>query len=180
MGARRFEPVEPSTLSADDRRVYDEIAGPRDGAVGGPFAVWMATPRLADAANRLGNALRVDSSLDRRTFELVTLVCAAFWDSPYPWRVHRTAGLAAGLDPAIIDAVGRGELPVFHREDEETAYEVTSAIFRDRAVDDELFERAVRVFGRPVVIELVTTIGFYSTASIVAKVFAVDLPPEGN
>jgi 4-carboxymuconolactone decarboxylase len=69
----RFPKLDPAAFSPGQRRVHDEIAAERHGTVRGPFAVWLRTPAIADAANRFGNSLRRDGKLDRRLFELAIL-----------------------------------------------------------------------------------------------------------
>jgi 4-carboxymuconolactone decarboxylase len=176
----RFVPVTRDELSEEARELYDDIAGPREGMVSGPFGVWMLTPPIARAANAFGNELRLRSSLDKATFEMVTLICARSWRSDYPWAVHEGAAVSAGLSPSVIQAIAEDQTPSFDDERQQGAYDLTTAILRDREVPDALFERARAVFGIESLIELVTLVGFYSTASIVAKVFDVDLPARNR
>ena len=84
-------------MSPDQKRIRDEIAGPRGGHARGPFAIWLRHPALADAANRLGNVLRQKSRLEPRAFELMVLVIARHWSAQYEWHVHEAAARAAGL-----------------------------------------------------------------------------------
>jgi 4-carboxymuconolactone decarboxylase len=107
---------------------------------------------------------------------MVTLICAKAWRSEYPWAVHERAALAAGLPPEVVQALAAAEIPVFGEERQKIAYEVATSILTYRDVSASLFEHARDAFGIESLIELVTLVGFYSTASIVAKVFDVELP----
>ena len=69
----RIPELDPGSLTAEQKRVYDEIAsGPR-GGVRGPLAVWLRRPGLADRAQALGRYCRYDSSLSPRLSELAIL-----------------------------------------------------------------------------------------------------------
>ena len=46
-------------MTAEQRRVYQEIGGARGGIVRGPFAIWLRNPEIADHAKRFGNAPRL-------------------------------------------------------------------------------------------------------------------------
>src|SRR5437660_12273785 len=83
----RVESLRDEAPTADQQRIARDIASTRS-RVGGPFAIWLRMPAIADAANRLGTALRHQSKIDRRLFELMVLVIARHWDAQYEWYVH--------------------------------------------------------------------------------------------
>src|SRR5436305_9399137 len=83
----RVESLKDEELTADQQRIARDIASTRS-RVGGPFAIWLRTPAIADAANRLGTVLRHESNIDRRLFELMVLVIARHWVAQYEWYVH--------------------------------------------------------------------------------------------
>ena len=67
----RVPDVSPAEMTAEQKRVSQEIAGARGGVVRGPFAIWLRNPELADHANQFGNAFRLTGKLDKRLFELM-------------------------------------------------------------------------------------------------------------
>src|SRR5215475_1949850 len=139
----RLPALTPDQLSPEQKRLHDEIAGPRGGSVGGPFAVWLRTPRIADAANRMGNSLRLEGKLDRRLFELAILVIARHWRAQYEWFVHEKAALAAGLGRDVVEALRRGEAPKFARDDQRLVYDVVSELQQTRTLGQTSFDRAL-------------------------------------
>lgn len=172
----RIHLPERDELSSTAQALYDEIAGPRGGTAAGPFGVWLLTPKIARGANELGNALRLHGTLDRAVFELITLVCAAHWNSTYPWVIHKRAGLGAGLTEAEISAIEDDEPKKLNGAVRQTAYAIASAILEDHELPQPLFEEGRKMFGEHGLIEITTAVGFYSTASIVAKIFDVEVP----
>ncbi len=173
----RVPDLDPQAMSVDQQRLYEEIKGPR-GNVGGPFALWIRLPQIADVANRFGNALRLDGKLDRRLFELMVLVIARYWNAQYEWFVHEPAAMKAGLDPGIAAAIREGREPAFQREDERIVVALTSELMRTRTVSEETYGLVLGAFGLDLFIEMITVAGFYTTAAMMINTF--DAPVPGN
>src|SRR3954453_16574182 len=75
----RVPDIAAEQMTAEQRRVYNEIGGARGGIVAGPFAIWLRNPEIADRANQFGNVFRVGGKLGKRLFELMVLVVARHW-----------------------------------------------------------------------------------------------------
>jgi 4-carboxymuconolactone decarboxylase len=174
----RLADIDPSRLGADDRRIYDEIAGSRGGNARGPFSAWLRLPQVALAAGRFGDAIRLGGILPVRLFELATLVVAAHWRAPYPWLAHQDAALAAGVDPAVAAALRTGREPSFSDPDEACVYGIVQEILQTGTLGAAAYSAAERQLGVDGLVELVTAVGFYSAAALVANVFDVDLPDQ--
>jgi len=172
----RLPPIDPSDMTALQKKLYDEIAGPRGGAVGGPFAVWMRRPEIAARANEFGNALRLNGTLERRLFELAVLVIARYWSAQYEWYVHEAAARKVGLEDAIIEAIRHGRTPTFAGGSDELVYDFVRELCETRTVGEHTFARATAALGTEVLIELVTVIGFYTIAAMVINVFDAPVP----
>ncbi len=172
----RLPALTPDQLSPEQKRLYDEIAGPRGGSVGGPFAVWLRIPRIAEAANRMGNSLRLEGELDRRLFELAILVIARHWSAQYEWFVHEKAALAAGLSGEVVEALRHRRTPTFARDDERLIYELVSELQETRTLSQASFDRALAALGPDLLIELVSVIGFYTTAAMMINAFDAPVP----
>jgi 4-carboxymuconolactone decarboxylase len=174
----RVADLSPDELSPEQKRIHDDIAGARSGAVRGPFAVWLRTPRIADAANRFGNAIRVEGRLDKRLFELAILVIARHWSAQYEWFVHEKDALAAGVTSEVIDAVRHRCVPGFAQADEKLVYDIVTELQQTRTISQASYDRAVAALGIDLFIELITTVGFYTTAAMMINAF--DAPVPGN
>jgi 4-carboxymuconolactone decarboxylase len=172
----RLPALTPDQLSPEQKRLHDEIAGPRGGSVGGPFALWLRVPRIAEAANRMGNSLRLEGKLDRRLFELAILVIARHWSAQYEWFVHEKAALAAGLGSDVVEALRHNKAPRFARSDDQLVYDVVRELQETRTLGQASFERALAALGPDLVIELVSVIGFYTTAAMMINAFDAPVP----
>lgn len=174
----RIADLNTDDLTAEQREAFEEIAASRGGAARGPFSVWLRTPRIALAASRFGAALRLEGQLDRRLFELATLVLAAHWHAPYPWVVHEAAALEHGVDAGIVEAIRTGQTPVFDRDDEQLIYDIGVEMLTTGTLAEDAYARALEALGLDVLIEVVTTFGFYGVAALVANVFDADVPGD--
>jgi 4-carboxymuconolactone decarboxylase len=138
--------------------------------------VWLRIPRIAEAANRMGNSLRLEGKLDRRLFELAILVIARHWSAQYEWFVHEKAALAAGLSGEVVEALRHRKAPTFPRSDEQLVYDLVSELQETRTLGQASFERALAALGPDLLIELVSVIGFYTTAAMMINAFDAPVP----
>ncbi|HUZ73822.1 MAG TPA: hypothetical protein VMU87_12620 [Stellaceae bacterium] len=167
-----------ASLSSEQKRVRDDIAGPRGGQASGPFGVWLRVPEIADAANRLGNSLRLNGRIERHLFELMVLVVARQWSAHYAFHVHEEHAREAGLDASVIDAIRGRRRPDFARADERLIYDTVSELIETKALSEARYQEAVAALGLDRVIELVAAVGFYTMVAITLNAFEV--PARGD
>lgn len=171
----RVASLKPEELSPEQKALYDAIAGSR-GRVGGPFGIWLRYPELVVPADRFGNALRLHGKLDRRLFELMTIVVARHWGAQYEWFVHVEAGRKAGLTDAAIEALRTGQKPEFTRDDERLVYDIVTELSETKRLSDASYRRALDFFGLDLLVELITATGFYTLVAMMLNAFDVDTP----
>src|SRR6204780_899970 len=152
--------------------------GPR-GRMSGPFNAWLREPELADRLQKVGEYVRFNTSLDRRINEMAILMTAQAWGSQYEWYAHAPLALKAGLDPAIVAAIGAGQKPDNMKDDEAIVWEFTTQLRRDHGVDDATYARALEKFGENGIMDLVAVNGYYDVVSMTLNVAHVE-PPAGE
>ena len=172
----RLPVLQLQDLTAEQKRVYEEIARVRNGVVRGPFPIWLRNPELADRANQFGNVLRMQGKLEKRLFELMVLIVARHWSSQYEWFAHAKAALNAGLSPEIVDAIQNNRRPESLREDEQLVYEIISEIVDTRTLSQPSYDRALAALGLDLLIELITAAGFYTMIAMVLNAFDAPVP----
>ena len=175
----RLTMLTPETMTPEQRAVADKLLASPTGAIVGPMNAWLRCPAYADLIQAVGMYCRHGSTLPKRLSELAILVAARHWSSSVEWGHHQPEALAAGLDPAIADAIARRERPDFAREDEAAVYDLCSALAETRAVPQAVYERALAIFGEAQLVELVGVFGHYNTVAMVLATFDVT-PPEGK
>lgn len=172
----RLPVLKVEDLTAEQQRIYNEIAGVRHGVVRGPFPIWLRIPELADRANQFGNVMRMHGKLEKRLFELMVLIIARHWAAQYEWFAHAKSALEAGLSPDIVDAIQNRRRPESLREDEQLIYEIVTELVDTRTLSQPSYDRALAALGLDVLIELITAAGFYAMIAMVLNAFDAPVP----
>lgn len=177
MHSKRIADLDPATMSDEQQRIYQQIAGGPRGGVRGPLAVWLHRPELANTAQALGRYCRYETSLPARLSELAILVLGRSWSAEYEWWAHKPIAIKAGLPEDVVDAIRDRVPPPFVRDDEALVYAFMCALECQRAIPDALYARAVSILGQDGVIDLVGIAGYYTFISMTIKVFNL-MPPQ--
>lgn len=166
----RLPPLPDAELDAEQREAADEIvAGPR-GKVVGPFATLLRSPRLTTHLQRVGAYLRYDSTLPRVVFETVVLLVARTWDQDFEWAHHGPLAQAAGLSTQALDDIAQCRRPRDLDPVTRAAYDLAVELIETQHVGDATYAAAVDALGETLVVELVVTIGYYSTLAMTMNV----------
>ena len=184
----RLPRFEPPALDAEQRSLYDAIAGGRraqgpqlfrladaDGRLEGPFNAFLLQPRLGSALQALGASVRYDTGLDDRCREIAILVVAAHWRSDFEWYAHEAVGRAAGLGDAELAALREDR----HAElagRESVVARTAAALVTRGDLDDAEYGEAVSHLGPAGLFELLTLVGYYATLALQLRVFRVPAP----
>jgi 4-carboxymuconolactone decarboxylase len=166
-------------MTAAQRQAAREISAGRRGGVYGPFVPALRSPELTRRLQALGEYLRYDNSLQPRLREMVILVIAREWTQEFEWDVHAPSALTAGLPPATIAAIADGRRPDAMGEDEASIWDFISELLHTRGVSDATYARSVSVLGEQGVIDLIGTVGYYTTLAMIMNVARTPLP-EGR
>jgi 4-carboxymuconolactone decarboxylase len=154
------------------RHVLD---GPRT-APNGPFNVMLRSPVMGDFAQELGAQVRFNSSLPAPLREMAILMAARYWTAHYEWNAHKTAALQAGLNPAIVTAIAEGQTPKSMQANEAAMHRFCSELLHTTRVSNDTFAAAKAAFGEQGVAEIIFTLGYYSTVSMLLNVDEYPLP----
>jgi 4-carboxymuconolactone decarboxylase len=175
----RMAEIPLDKMTPAQRAVADSImSGPRK-SLSGPFNAWLRSPELADRLQKVGEYLRFHTSLDKRLNEMAIIMSAQYWGAQYEWYAHAPLALKAGLDPAVLKALGEGRKPDSMKDDEAIVWEFTTQLRRDHNVDDAIYGRAVDRFGEQGVMDLIAVNGYYDVVSMTLNVAHV-MPPTGT
>ena len=177
----RFKTLTESEMTPEQRRLRDAIvAGPRKQMRGGPFQAFLRTPELGDIVQQFGAHVRYKSVLPDTLKELAILCTARHWTAQYEWQAHRRMGVEAGLNPAIPDAIAEGRRPEGMSADETMIYEFATELLRTTEVSDKNYDAVLKRFGERGAVELVLTLGYYSTVSMILNVDRHPIPADAK
>jgi 4-carboxymuconolactone decarboxylase len=175
----RFKPPSRAEMSEAQLRVVDDAIAGKRGSAPPPLLAWLASPELAQRAQKLGEFVRFDTSLAPQLSELAILITARHWTSHYEWFAHRRIALKAGISDTIIDAIARREEPPLDDPKAKAVYTFSKALHETRAVPDAVFAEATEQLGQKAVAELVGLLGYYTLISMTLNAFEIGLP-EGE
>lgn len=173
----RILPIDPSTLSPEQRKVYDRIATSPRGGVRGPYVALMPVPELADRIRHLGDYLPSATCFPPRLYEFAILITARHYTCQYAWQAHEPHAHRGGLAQGVIDAVRERHRPENMQPDESAVFDFSTELLRDAKISDTAYEGLVKVFGTRGAIELGALIGYYVMIAMTLAAHEVPLPP---
>lgn len=172
----RLPALDPAALTPAQQRVYGDIAAAHGGNVRGPWAIALRVPEVADHSHQLYERLARDSKLGQRLYELIVLVVARDWNAQFAWHTHEKNALAAGLAPAVVDAIRERRTPQFDHEDERIVYDTVTELSASRALDEASYARARAFFGDDLLVEVISVAGLYTMIAMMLNAFDAPIP----
>jgi 4-carboxymuconolactone decarboxylase len=158
------EDVEPD---AEARSVAEELIRTR-GEVSRPFQILLHAPTLAERVGELGHRVRTGSSLGDADRELVTLATGSAVGCDFIWQDHVEPARASGLSDETLDGLRRRR-SLGARETTLVAF--VDELCRSGAVSGPTFEAAGRLLDTRELVELSTTVGYYTMLARVMGAF---------
>lgn len=172
----RLKDSQDSEMTDEQRRMVREAANGKRGHMPAPMRAWLHSPQLAERAQRLGEFVRYDTSLEPKLSELAILAVARFWTSHYEWHVHKREAQKVGLDSRIVEAIRDRKQPDFFDERERLVYLYATTLLNEQRIPEALHEAAVAQLGVASTVELVGIFGYYSLVAMTLNAFAFELP----
>lgn len=142
----------------------------------GPFVPLLHSPELLTRLQLVGEQLRFASTIDDDLFELVVLTVARHWDQPFEWAMHNPLASGAGVPHSVIEEVAHDRRPSGGRPELGAVWDAVRELLTEGNLSDEVY-RALEPLGAEVIVELVTTVGYYTTLGLVMNV-AGTVPPD--
>lgn len=186
----RLAKLSPESLDDAQRRVYDAIAGGRrtagprlytlvddDGRLEGPFNGFLLHPALGGALERLGSAVRFETSFSGRAREIAILMVAHRWDAAFMRYSHEALGRHAGLADDELAALRVGRWEAFEGEERLIA-RTAHLLVAEGDLSDEDYAAALAALGEVGLFELLSLVGYYATLALQLRVFRVGVPEQ--
>jgi 4-carboxymuconolactone decarboxylase len=165
---QRLGPIPDDRLTPEQRDAIETYKRSRNEAdLSGPWIPMLRSPEVLVRTQALGQHLRYKSVLPPHLSELVILITARHWSQPYEWGLHAPIALQAGVDRAIVDAIGAGRRPERMSEEQESLYDFCTELLRNKAVADPIYEQALARFGETGIVETASMVGYYAMLAAV-------------
>lgn len=151
-----------------------------DGALLGPWAVWLQVPEVGDAIRQLIELIEKMPGLQKTTVQAIILATGAHFNAAYELYAHATVGKAAGLSDAQIATLAAGDIPADFDAEAELAIRVTKRLLHGGVLPGPLFRQAVATFGQDGFDHLIYTVSQYCLVSICLNAYDVPEEDEGE
>jgi 4-carboxymuconolactone decarboxylase len=158
----RIEPVQPSELTAEQKKAAEEFFQSRKAPLTGPFLVLLHSPEMLTNASNMGLYLRYRSALGNQLSEMIILLTARHFTQDYEWFVHAPIALREKISEEIIEAIRDGRRPVKMTDDETMAYNFAYELLQNKRVSDSSYQAVEKRWGKKGAIDLTGIVGYYS------------------
>jgi 4-carboxymuconolactone decarboxylase len=181
----RLPLISPSTFTAEQKLLYDEmrplidqsvqgVATMRaDGALMGPWNSWLHQPQVGRAVWDLLKAIYVDGNVPPACREVAIVVVGAHFHAEYQVFTHVPMAQKSGLSDQTIATIASGQRPSNLPRDQSIAYDVAAALCRGSKLPDIIYGLGKREFGPVGMAELIHLVSFYCLVSTTLNGFGV-------
>jgi 4-carboxymuconolactone decarboxylase len=172
----------PSRDELDEagRQIYDSLADPQGGSLRGlrgPGGILLHSPALSRHSRPVNRYLRYEAGLGGRVREIAILTTARELDSAFEWAAHEPEALREAVPAEVVDVIKFRRATAGLDEPDATVIELGREIFTARAVSPATFARALRLFGRRGLVDLVALMGNYAATAALLTAFAMQPDP---
>jgi alkylhydroperoxidase family enzyme len=135
-------------------------------------------PELLAAWTPLRQHIAAGGTLTPRHRELIILRVAALSGVAYEWHHHVARGSLAGIGPAEIEAVRIEKANDWPDDQEAALLAATDELFQGLAVGDDGWAALTRLFSVPQILDLIVTVGMYTTLAMFINTTGVQIEAE--
>lgn len=172
----RLEMLSEDAMTADQKAACREAVSGIRGKVPTPMIAWLRNSELSRRAQKLGELLRFQTTLEPKLSELAILVCGRHWTAHVEWTAHKREALKVGISPRIIEDIARRREPQFADDSEAVVYETSTAVLAKGRLSASLYAKAMDRIGERGLVELVAIVGYYSLVAFTLNAFELGIP----
>jgi len=171
----RLPAIHREDLDDAGKKLFDQ-KGPAD--FYGPGSIRLYSLPVEEHSEAMNDFLRHKSGIDPRLVELVILVTAREADSAYVWNAHEPQGLKAGLSKESIDAVRYRKSTAGIAEKDAAIIDLGREVLRNHHVSSATAARALNLFGKQGLVNIVSLMGDYASTEILLNTFDQHVRPS--
>jgi 4-carboxymuconolactone decarboxylase len=176
----RLPTIPPAQYTEEQKQAAADFEAARKVPVFGPFEPLMYSPQVMSQARAMGDYLRYKSAIGNTLSELTILITAREWTQDYEWAVHYPIALKAGIRKEVADDIAVGRRPTAMSPEEETMFDFTSELLRNKRVSDATFERAKSRLGTKGVVDMTGIVGYYTFLAMQLNVAQYPVAMDGK
>ena len=162
------------------RRGFDKLFKTHDaqGALLGPWSVWLRHPEIGKAAAMLTKAVSELDALPPRAREIVILTMGSRFGAAYELYAHCAVARSVGLSDRQVAALAASRPPEGLSDEEALAFACTSKLAEGGPLPGFLYAAVGQAFGETGRAQLVHLAGVYAYVSVILNAFAVPAPED--
>jgi 4-carboxymuconolactone decarboxylase len=184
----RLPLVPPSSLSSEQKGLYDDIMGVvnenfgsfvtarEDGALIGPFNPMLHFPAFGRAAWAMNKTMYEHTRLPKSVLQIAVLVTGTRLGARYQIYGHEHLAESAGVPAAKIATIVAGERPTDLSREEAVAYDVAAALNRGGPLAETIYHAGVDAFGKQGMAEIIYLVGCFHLVGIILNGYDVPVP----
>ena len=170
----RLPPPNRDNMDEKEKEIYDKLLGDKvriRTGLRGPVGINLQNPRLGELESGLNRYLRFNSGLNGRVRELAILTIAREMDSEFEWAAHEGEAIKEGLEEDIIDIIKYRKRTNQLDTEDAIVIQLGREIFRRKRVSSKTYARALQIFGRVQLVNLISLMANYTATAIKLRVF---------
>ena len=172
----RMPPLAHTQLTKEQIEAARVFALSRGTPVFGPFVPLLRSPELMLRFQKVGEHCRYHSAIGLRLSEFVILLVARQFSQNVEWAIHAPIAVETGVSAETIQALIEGKRPVDMSSDETMIYGAVHELWASGRWSDALYANILARFGEAGIIDLISTVGYYSTIAMVMNVARTEAP----
>ncbi|MGO9380844.1 MAG: carboxymuconolactone decarboxylase family protein [Mycobacterium sp.] len=142
----------------------------------GPFNAALLTPAISSAFIDLAVAEQKNTSVSKRSREVIILTVGAVWNAPYELYAHCAVARHVGLSDDAVRTLADGGLPKDLTAEETVVHRVACALSLEHRLDEALYREAETLLGAEGIMETATLTGIYHTVCAILNAFEIPAP----
>ena len=175
----RFAELSLAQLNDQQRPIADRILKFSRIGIGGPYHIWLRSPKAAEQIINLMDYVRFQSSVPPRLREFSIMIQGRLWRSQVEWATHYDPAIKAGVSAETLAALKKNMRPTSMLPDEAAVYDFCMELFTKHEVSDETFARLHQVLNDQQIVDLTVLQGLYVTAASTMAMANQGLPASG-
>ncbi|OBG28586.1 carboxymuconolactone decarboxylase family protein [Mycobacterium sp. 852002-51057_SCH5723018] len=149
-----------------------------NGRLIGPFNAALLNPAISSALMELAVAEQTNTSLSKRSREVIILTVGAVWRAPYELYAHSAVARHVGLSDDAVQTLAEGGLPKDLTAAEAIVHRVARALSLEHCLDEALYREAEALLGAEGIMETAILTGMYHTVCAILNAFEIPAPPS--
>lgn len=170
----RFPKATREELDDLGKKMFD--ARPAN-ARGGPASIRIYSPPVAEATGMENDYLRKRSGMDPEVREMAILITVRELNCQYVWTSHEPMARRAGVSQRVIDVIKHRRPLTGLAEKEQVVIELGREAVGESKVRPETFARALRLWGKQGLVNVVSLMGNYAANAILLNTFDQQMNP---